>query len=56
MSYFMGAVPSIADLSGGQKGKLLLLHVVLESPQLLILDEPTKNFLPISQPQVRQLF
>ena len=37
----MGAVPSIADLSGGQKGKLLLLHVVLESPQLLILDEPT---------------
>ncbi len=26
----------IADLSGGQKGKLLLLHLVLESPQLLI--------------------
>ncbi|MDB6184809.1 ATP-binding cassette domain-containing protein [Streptococcus vestibularis] len=52
----MGVVPSIADLSGGQKGKLLLLHVVLESPQLLILDEPTKNFLPISQPQVRQPF
>ena len=44
VSYFMGAVPSIADLSGGQKGKLLLLHVVLESPQLLILDEPPKNF------------
>ena len=38
---FMDAVPSIADLSGGQKGKLILLHVVLESPQLLILDEPT---------------
>ena len=56
MSHFKGAVPSIADLSGGQKGKLLLLHVVLESPQLLILDEPTKNFLPISQTQVRQLF
>ena len=56
MSHFMGAVPSIADLSGGQKGKLILLHVVLESPQLLILDEPTKNFLHISQPQVRQLF
>ena len=52
----MDAVPSIANLSGGQKGKLILLHVVLESPQLLILDEPTKNFLPISQPQVRQLF
>ena len=56
MSHFKGAVPSIADLSGGQKGKLLLLHVVLESPQLLILYEPTKNFLLTSQPQVRQLF
>ena len=50
MSHFIGAVPSIAGLSGGQKGKLLLLHIVIESPQLLILDEPT------SQPQVRQLF
>ena len=47
---------AIADLSGGQKGKLLLLHLVLESPQLIILDEPTRNFSPTSQPQVRQLF
>lgn len=47
---------AIADLSGGQKGKLLLLHIVLASPQLLILDEPTRNFSPTSQPQVRQLF
>lgn len=30
--------------------------MVLESPQLLILDEPTRNFSPTSQPQVRQLF
>ena len=47
---------AISDLSGGQKGKLLLLHLVLASPQLLILDEPTRNFSPTSQPQVRQLF
>ena len=56
MSHSIGAVPSIAGLSGGQKGKLLLLHIVKESPQLLILDEPTRNFSPTSQPKVRQLF
>ena len=42
---------AISDLSGGQKGKLLLLHLVLESPQLLILDEPTRNFHPPHSPK-----
>ena len=45
----------IGQLSGGQKAKLLLLKLVLERPNVLLLDEPTRNFSPTSQPQVRQL-
>ncbi|MDO4667324.1 MAG: ATP-binding cassette domain-containing protein [Streptococcus sp.] len=47
---------SIAELSGGQKAKLVLLNLVLEEPDLLLLDEPTRNFSPLSQPKLRQLF
>jgi len=45
----------IGQLSGGQKAKLLLLKLVLARPNVLLLDEPTRNFSPTSQPQVRQL-
>ena len=45
----------IEQLSGGQKAKLLLLKLVLDRPNVLLLDEPTRNFSPTSQPQVRQL-
>ncbi|KAA9229488.1 ABC-F family ATP-binding cassette domain-containing protein [Streptococcus anginosus] len=47
---------SISQLSGGQKAKLLLLKMVLDQANVLILDEPTRNFSPTSQPQVRKLF
>ncbi|MBP2621558.1 ATP-binding cassette domain-containing protein [Streptococcus panodentis] len=46
----------ISQLSGGQRAKLLLLKLVLDRPNVLLLDEPTRNFSPTSQPQVRQLF
>ncbi|MTB64737.1 ATP-binding cassette domain-containing protein [Streptococcus sp. zg-86] len=46
----------ISSLSGGQQAKLLLLKMVLETSPVLLLDEPTRNFSPTSQPQVRQLF
>ena len=46
----------ISSLSGGQQGKLLLLDLVLCKPNFLLLDEPTRNFSPTSQPQIRKLF
>lgn len=46
----------IRSLSGGQQGKLLLLDLVLHKPNFLLLDEPTRNFSPTSQPQIRKLF
>ena len=46
----------IRSLSGGQQGKLLLLDLVLCKPNFLLLDEPTRNFSPTSQPEIRKLF
>ena len=46
----------IRSLSGGQQGKLLLLDLVLHKPNFLLLDEPTRNFSPTSQPEIRKLF
>lgn len=43
----------IRDLSGGQKAKLLLLKISLTEANVLILDEPTRNFSPLSGPEVR---
>ncbi|MFC6279392.1 ATP-binding cassette domain-containing protein [Streptococcus moroccensis] len=46
----------IAQLSGGQRAKLLLLNLVLQEPTVLLLDEPSRNISPTSQPELRQLF
>ncbi len=45
----------IRELSGGQKAKLFLTQMMLESSDVLILDEPTRNFSPLSGPQVRRV-
>ncbi len=45
-----------AELSGGQKAKLLLLKISLLGPDVLILDEPTRNFSPLSGPVIRRMF
>ena len=58
---FLGAMKYTADemfhpaaeLSGGQKAKLLLLKMSLTEADVLILDEPTRNFSPLSAPEVR---
>lgn len=46
---------AICDLSGGQKAKLLLLKMSMEHRNVLILDEPTRNFSPLSGPVIRKL-
>ena len=43
----------IRELSGGQKAKLLLLKISLTEADVLVLDEPTRNFSPLSGPEVR---
>lgn len=49
-------VHPIRELSGGQQAKLLLAKMSLDGVNVLILDEPTRNFSPISGPKVRQGF
>ena len=45
----------IRDLSGGQRAKLLLLQMSMSGSDVLILDEPTRNFSPLSNPVIRQI-
>lgn len=43
----------IGELSNGSKAKLLLTKFVLEKYNVLILDEPTRNVSPLSNPVIR---
>lgn len=43
-----------AMLSGGQRAKLLFLGMVLRGSNVLLLDEPTRNFSPLSAPVIRR--
>lgn len=45
----------IRELSGGQKAKVLLLKMSLSGAEVLILDEPTRNFSPLSNPIIREV-
>lgn len=46
---------SCAELSGGSKAKLFLLKMSLSDANVLVLDEPTRNFSPLSAPVIRRL-
>ncbi len=45
----------ISQLSGGQKAKLFFLKMSLDGSNVLLLDEPTRNFSPLSGPVIRKL-
>ena len=45
----------VQALSGGQKAKLFLLKMCLADTDVLILDEPTRNFSPLSGSEIRAL-
>ncbi|MCL2752820.1 MAG: ATP-binding cassette domain-containing protein [Defluviitaleaceae bacterium] len=44
----------IGSLSGGQKAKVLFLDMVFKNANVLVLDEPTRNFSPLSAPEIRR--
>lgn len=43
----------ISDLSGGQKAKLFIAKLMTDDCNVLILDEPTRNLSPLSNPVIR---
>jgi ATPase subunit of ABC transporter with duplicated ATPase domains len=46
---------TIGALSGGQKAKLMFVKMILEGCTVLVLDEPTRNFSPLSNPVIREV-
>jgi ATPase subunit of ABC transporter with duplicated ATPase domains len=45
----------ISELSSGQRAKLFFLKMNLNGANVLILDEPTRNFSPLSNPVIREV-
>lgn len=48
-------ISNIKDLSNGTKSKLFLIKLVLDKCDVLILDEPTRNVSPLSNPVIRKV-
>lgn len=46
---------SLQELSGGQKAKIFLLNMSLSGANVLVLDEPTRNFSPLSGTVIRKM-
>lgn len=47
---------NLRQLSGGQLAKLWLAKLDITGANVLLLDEPTRNFSPLSQPELLELF
>ncbi len=48
-------VGRIQDLSNGTKAKLFLIKFVIDQCDVLLLDEPTRNVSPLSNPVIRKI-
>jgi ATPase subunit of ABC transporter with duplicated ATPase domains len=48
-------ISDIKNLSGGSKAKLFLLKLILTKCDVLLLDEPTRNVSPLSNPVIRKV-
>ena len=48
-------IGKISDLSNGSKAKLILTKFVLDHCDVLLLDEPTRNVSPLSNPLIRKV-
>ena len=45
----------ISELSEGQKCKILIVKMILDKCNVIIMDEPTRNLSPLSNPKVREI-
>lgn len=45
----------IRELSGGQRAKIMLLYLDTSGCDVLLLDEPSRNFSPLSNPVIRRM-
>jgi ATPase subunit of ABC transporter with duplicated ATPase domains len=48
-------IQPISSYSGGQKAKLFLIRLILLRCNVLVLDEPTRNLSPLSNPVIRDI-
>ena len=45
----------VLNVSGGQKAKVMLLYLDTSGCDVLLLDEPSRNFSPLSNPVIRRM-
>ena len=45
----------IEGLSEGQKGKIMIVSLIISGCDVIVLDEPTRNLSPLSNPRIREI-
>ena len=48
-------IGNISNLSGGSQAKLFIVKMIIEKCNVLLLDEPTRNLSPLSNPTLRKM-